>query len=138
MAKDKIILGKPFSEWTKEFPVIEKISKCEETEWLNESKQRFDEAIKTSPLTAADVRDASERLSRFASYFKVAFPETAATDGLLESPIRNIPKMKEVIAKLLELNLSDISIKAKTKEKLDAVGENLAIESNASVMLEKV
>ena len=49
-----------------------------------------------------------------------------------------IPKMKEVIAKLLELNLSDISIKAKTKEKLDAVGENLAIESNAIVMLEKV
>ena len=29
-------------------------------------------------------------------------------------------------------------IKAKTKEKLDAVGENLAIEANAIVMLERI
>ena len=48
-----------------------------------------------------------------------------------------IPKMKEVIAKTLELEIENISIKAKTKEKLDAVGEKLAIESNAAVLLEK-
>lgn len=48
-----------------------------------------------------------------------------------------IPKMKDVLANLLEIDRSDISIKAKTKEKLDAVGENLAIEANASVLLIK-
>lgn len=48
-----------------------------------------------------------------------------------------IPKMKEVIAKELQINIADISIKAKTKEKLDAVGEQKAIEANAVVMLEK-
>ena len=48
-----------------------------------------------------------------------------------------IPKMKEIIAKTLELEIENISIKAKTKEKLDAVGEKLAIESNAAVLLEK-
>ena len=48
-----------------------------------------------------------------------------------------IPKMKEVIAKTLELEIENISIKAKTKEILDAVGEKLAIESNAAVLLEK-
>ncbi len=48
-----------------------------------------------------------------------------------------IPKMKEVLAKTLELEIENISIKAKTKEKLDAVGEKLAIESNAAVLLEK-
>ena len=31
----------------------------------------------------------------------------------------------------------DLSIKAKTKEKLDAVGQKLAIEANAVVMLQK-
>ena len=46
-----------------------------------------------------------------------------------------IPKMKEVLAKLLALSENDISIKAKTKEKLDAVGESKAIESNAVVLL---
>ena len=48
-----------------------------------------------------------------------------------------IPKMKEAIAKVLELELEDISIKAKTKEKLDAVGEKLAIEANAAILLER-
>ena len=49
-----------------------------------------------------------------------------------------IPKMKDILASLLDIGLSDISIKAKTKEKLDAVGEKLAIETNAVVMLYKI
>ena len=49
-----------------------------------------------------------------------------------------IPKMKDILANLLEIDRNDISIKAKTKEKLDAVGENLAIEANASVLLIKI
>lgn len=48
-----------------------------------------------------------------------------------------IPKMKDALASLLELEPNDISIKAKTKEKLDAVGESKAIEANAVVMLKK-
>lgn len=48
-----------------------------------------------------------------------------------------IPKMKEILADILEINPADISIKAKTKEKLDAVGENKAIEANSAVMLIK-
>ena len=46
-----------------------------------------------------------------------------------------IPKMKEILAKVLGISPSNISIKAKTKEKLDAVGECLAIEANAVVLL---
>ena len=46
-----------------------------------------------------------------------------------------IPKMKTILSNILGLSLSDISIKAKTKEKLDAVGENRAIEANAVVLL---
>lgn len=47
-----------------------------------------------------------------------------------------IPKMKEVLCEILNTNPDDFSIKAKTKEKLDAVGQKLAIESNAVVLLE--
>ena len=46
-----------------------------------------------------------------------------------------IPKMKEILANILGIEHSRLSIKAKTKEKLDAVGENRAIEANAVVML---
>ena len=48
-----------------------------------------------------------------------------------------IPKMKVVLCKILDIKPEDLSIKAKTKEKLDAVGQKLAIEANAVVMLEK-
>ena len=50
----------------------------------------------------------------------------------------HIPAIKEKLSELLELEQENISVKAKTKEKLDAVGEKLAIETNAIVMLYKI
>lgn len=49
-----------------------------------------------------------------------------------------IPKMKEVLCKILNLEEDRISIKAKTNENMDAVGQELAIEANAAVLLKKV
>lgn len=49
-----------------------------------------------------------------------------------------IPKMKEILCKILSVAPDDISIKAKTKENMDAVGQQLAIEANAVVMLKKI
>lgn len=49
-----------------------------------------------------------------------------------------IPKMKDVLCEILGLGLTAVSIKAKTKEKLDAVGQELGIESNAVVLVKKV
>ena len=48
-----------------------------------------------------------------------------------------IPKMKDILCNILELKHDELSIKAKTKECLDAVGQKLAIEANAVVMLKK-
>lgn len=47
----------------------------------------------------------------------------------------HIPEMKRVLAEVLGVDLDLISIKAKTNEKMDAVGESRAIEANAVVML---
>ncbi len=46
-----------------------------------------------------------------------------------------IPKMKEVLCSILELEQDKLSIKAKTNEKMDAVGQELAIEAHAVVLL---
>lgn len=46
-----------------------------------------------------------------------------------------IPKMKSVLAEVLNINEELISIKAKTNESMDAVGELKAIEANAVVLL---
>ena len=48
-----------------------------------------------------------------------------------------IPKMKKVLCKILEIEPDELSIKAKTNEKMDAVGQKLAIEAHAVVMLRK-
>lgn len=48
-----------------------------------------------------------------------------------------IPKMKEVLCEIFEIDLDRLSIKAKTNEKMDAVGQELAIEAQAVVLLKK-
>ena len=48
-----------------------------------------------------------------------------------------IPKMKNVLCEILDLTPDELSIKAKTNEKLDAVGQKLAIEAHAVIMLKK-
>ncbi len=49
-----------------------------------------------------------------------------------------IPKMKDVLCEILEIPLDCLSIKAKTNEKMDAVGQEMAIEAHAVVLLKKI
>lgn len=49
----------------------------------------------------------------------------------------HIPKMREVLANCMNIDIDMLSIKAKTNEKMDAVGRLEAIEANAIVMLFK-
>ena len=46
-------------------------------------------------------------------------------------------QIRASIANILECPIENISVKAKTNEKLDAVGEGLAISASAIVLLEK-
>lgn len=46
-----------------------------------------------------------------------------------------IPKMREIIAKLLLIEQNQVSIKAKTNENMDAVGQKMAIEAHSVVLL---
>ncbi|MBB2440510.1 pyridoxal-phosphate dependent enzyme, partial [Escherichia coli] len=50
-------------------------------------------------LTEQDVQDAHARLSRFAPYLAKAFPETAATGGIIESELVAIPAMQKRLEK---------------------------------------
>ena len=51
--------------------------------------------------------------------------------------MQHIPQMKSVLSNALEIDLEYISIKAKTKEHLDAIGEGKAIEAQAVVLIYK-
>ncbi|MDE1716361.1 D-serine ammonia-lyase, partial [Chromobacterium amazonense] len=57
-------------------------------------------------LSAADVADASARLQRFAAYFRQAFPETAASAGILESPLLAMPAFQDALGRRHGMDLS--------------------------------
>lgn len=94
---ENTVNGKTWEQWEQEFPIIRKIRALQETGWINPDKIRCEKAIKNCELTMADVRDASDRLERFAPYLEKVFPETAKSKGILESPLHEIPEMKAVM-----------------------------------------
>ena len=77
----------------------EKLARLEEVCWRNDGIKPAEIAIQQCELKFSDIEAAAARWQRFASYFKVAFPETEATDGILESPLREIPEMKAYLEK---------------------------------------
>ena len=76
---------------------IKDVISCKETAWINPYKLSFSVVDGLSQLSVSDsdIKDASERLLRFAPFIKKCFPETGVTDGLIESPLREIGKMKK-------------------------------------------
>jgi len=64
--------------------------------WLNPAKKCMAE-MPPLPLRLEDIEGAEELWNRFAPFFAKAFPETNATNGILESPLKEIPKMKSVL-----------------------------------------
>ena len=68
--------------------------------WINPYKLPFDMISALTELVVSDddIRDAEERLLRFAPFIKKAFPETEETDGIIESPLREIPNMKKALS----------------------------------------
>jgi len=77
--------------------LIEKLRALQEVCWRNPKKLPFAEAMANCPFGNGNVLDAAARLDRFAAYFRAAFPDTQATNGIVESPLRQIPGMKAVL-----------------------------------------
>lgn len=66
--------------------------------WNNPAMQAADEAVAGSGFDAADVQDAKNRLERFAPYLAQVFPETRPSDGIIESPLRPLPRMRQALS----------------------------------------
>lgn len=78
-------------------PVIQKIAAKEETAWVNPYLLPFAVTDGTCQLVVSDgdIEDAEKRLARFASFIQRCFPETEETNGLIESPLAEIPAMQK-------------------------------------------
>jgi D-serine dehydratase len=91
---NKLILGKTTEQWKREFPLLEELINTNEVMWINKDYKSLEEAMKNITVKAEDINEAEERLIRFSNYIKKVFPETEVMNGIIESPIISINKMK--------------------------------------------
>lgn len=102
---DKLIANISLSHWVERLPMLSDMMQLKEVFWCNPQLLPKEEASRSCELSMADIRDAELRLLRFAPYFMQAFPETQATLGILESPLRYIPNMQSALEQERDLRL---------------------------------
>lgn len=90
------------TEFTKDvlsLPVVNALQSLRETIWFNPDVKTAEEGLMRVGLTIADAEDAEARLQRFAPLLALAFPETAATAGIIESDMVPVPRMQAELEK---------------------------------------
>lgn len=85
------------SQLTQQFPLLHALIALEPVSWFNPKATTLVEGLPYVGLDGRDVADASARLARFAPYLCEAFPETRASNGILESEIAAIPAMQRAL-----------------------------------------
>lgn len=86
------------SRLDKRMPLINELVALKELFWSNPKKEDFKTGLKKLPLNENDVKDAEERLKRFAPYIAKVFPETSKLGGIIESPLVLIQAMREKLS----------------------------------------
>lgn len=84
-----------------ESSVVKSLMSLKEMTWFNPKKVAFDSVQAELPLQLTDMLGAADRLDRFAPYLAQAFPETAITDGIIESELQAIPAMQQALGDLV-------------------------------------
>jgi D-serine dehydratase len=82
----------------KQAPILKEIMDLKPVIWLNPNKKPKAE-MPSFPLKKKDMEEAAKLWERFAPFFVEAFPETAITNGILESPLKEIHNMKALLNK---------------------------------------
>lgn len=90
-----MILGRTLESWYASYPLIRDLVALQETTWFNPNVASAAQALGDVGLTAADVAEASARLTRFAAYLQRAFPETRDSGGIIESDIVPLPHLQQ-------------------------------------------
>ncbi|MFK3682802.1 D-serine ammonia-lyase [Pseudomonas sp. NPDC088890] len=93
-----MILGSTLEQWYARFPLIRDLVALQQTTWFNPAVAPTAQALGDVGLTAADVADASARLTRFASYLQRVFPETQNSGGIIESDIMPLTRLQPLLS----------------------------------------
>jgi len=77
--------------------VVDRLAALEDLVWINPNKIEYGEFEKELPIADSELDEAEARLLRFAPFIKAVFEDTVASDGVIESPLTEIPNMKQAL-----------------------------------------
>lgn len=97
------MLKQKISEIVQRIPLLRNIMDLDEIFWENPDYKNFLDV--KLPLSKEDIYDASDRLKRFAPYIAKVFPETAADEGMIESPLVFADSMKKELEAVYSVEL---------------------------------
>lgn len=84
-------------EFVRESPLLKEVIEKNPVLWLN-PKLKPMKQMPIAPLEMKDMKEAAELWERFAPFLNKVFPETSATNGRIESPLKEILKMKDFLS----------------------------------------
>ncbi|MBP1926077.1 D-serine dehydratase [Sedimentibacter acidaminivorans] len=70
------------------------VSELKETLWINEKQKPYLRAESIINIGTERIDDAEQRLNKFAPLIEKLFPETRLSNGIIESPLKEIKNMK--------------------------------------------
>lgn len=79
-------------------PILQDIIDKKPVTWLNPKKKSM-ASMPNMPIKQKDIYEAAELWERFAPFLARTFPETKEVGGKIESPLKEIPEMKELLNK---------------------------------------
>ena len=89
-----------------EYPLVKQLIDLEEVSWFNPSVTTLEAGLPYVGLNASDVKQAEQRLNRFAPYLCKAFPETQVTNGIIESQVVAIPAMQKTLEQRYDIDIT--------------------------------
>lgn len=116
-----MIEGKTLEQWKKEYPLLELMLEYEPVIWTNNKGAAAEEALEKLSLGEGDVLEAEARLKRFAPYIAHVFPETENNAGIIESPLTQLPDMKNALEQMYKTPVAG-TLYAKEDNKLAVSG----------------
>lgn len=86
-----------------QYPLLKDIISLKPVFWQN-PKLKTMEDLPSLPVSISDMEEAESLWRRFAPFIAKAFPETAESEGIIESPLKQIPRMQQELAERVGLH----------------------------------
>ena len=84
------------NSWIEKYPLLKNVIDLKPVVWQNPKMKKIVEM--TLPIGLQDMEQAEQLWQRFAPYLSAEFSDTAATGGIVESPLREISSMKQRVS----------------------------------------